>query len=209
MKRPLFALLYRMGSANDPRKALGAWLFFTIFGAYLSFNIFNAFTPIILLYSLMLMAMFQGAMIFRRSSTPFLPQGRRATFLESLFNAFLRYLFIIAVFLAIYGLSFFAYRFWPDQTWSAFVPILLEVPLKSYLFCLLMAPLMLFVFHRSRAPGWLLFAAIFIWLTTYNSPYLAHEFIGLHAGLIAILMAAAWIPFVALNYLRSFKQDLK
>ena len=206
--RPFLSLFYRMRSSNDPIRILAVWLVLSVFAVFLSLKIHESFSPTVLLYLFTLAAMFQGAMIFRKSFSPFLPLGRRMYFRESLYNALLRLALVIAVFLAIHGLAQGVHNLWPHQNWSAHVGDVLQLPLKHYLFCLFMAPLMLFVFQRSRAPSWLLFAAIISWITLYNAPTLSDAFAKIHIAAIMCLMIMAWLPFIALNYLRAYKRDL-
>lgn len=209
IRRPFLGFIYRMRSAISPGRILVIWFIFSFFSANLALRALDSFSPIILLSMLSLLATFQGALIFRTTTTPFIPLGRRAYFIECLLNAMLRYLLIIGVFLTILGLSFCIYKIWPNQAWSEHFLVVLQFPLKAYLLCLFMAPLWLFMFQFSRTPGWMVLALLFSWATVTLLAHLIEAFAGINYFVIVCLMAAAWLPFLILNYLRSFKQDLK
>jgi len=202
------SLIYRIRSANERRKVIGIWLVVFAIGIFMCFNLSDSFNLVFLIHILSLLIAIQGEMIFRRTSTPFLPLGRRAYFGECLFNAALRYLLLIGVLLmiSVLSLSIQEICLYRDPTNQV---AMLSLPIKTYSFYLLLLPTLMFMFHLPRSFGWIIpvfLANVALFATL---PVSSTAFTNLSFWIIAFLMPIAWIPFLSLTYLKSFRYDLK
>ena len=207
--RPLLSLLYRMRSGNQLGRILIIWLATVLIGIYFSFELRDEFKPVILLYLFSVLVTFQGAMIFRSALTPFLPLGRRAYFVECVLNATLRFLLVGTILLAVYAFAYGVVHLWPEQAWSEYFQTVLNLPFKVYAFFLLATPILLFVFHFSRSPLWMMCAFFGNMFMVYHSQTIAHQFGSYNILVILLLLTLAWLPFLYLAYQKSFQYDLK
>jgi len=209
LERIFLAFIYRMRSANETKRVFSVWLSLTFIGVYLATIFDKSFSPVVLYYTLMLLATFQGAVLFRPMHTPFLPLGRRAYFVDCLINAFMRYVLVAIAIFTVLVLSFVGYGMWPNELWSQYLLVILVLPIKSTLYCLLVVPIMLFIFHVTRSLGWVTFNFVINLFAFYNSPHLAQWFSSLSSPVVISLMIAVWFPFLFLSYRKSFKFDHK
>ena len=201
--------MYRMRSANQLWRVGIAWLCILLVSGYLAIKAGDDPSPGILLYLLSLMAVFQGLSIFRPGTSPFLPQGRAAYFKECLLNAGLRHLVVIAIGPLVYGLSAAAAGIWPGSAASEYAGLVLALPFKAYLYCVCLAPSLLFLLHVSRHVVWMVFMLLFNMAMVAAAPQLTYQFAQLGYATIGLLMVGAWVPFLYLNYRKSFLLDRK
>lgn len=206
--RTLLDWVYRMRIATDPWRVVGVWAMAIAISTHFSLRLKPSFEPAILFGSLTMLAVYQGAMVFRTPHSPFIPRGRRVLFAERMLNAGLRYLLVVAVGLVICSLAWVFVDLWPQLGLGPYGETVLTQHYKSYLYPLILAPLMLFISQRSRSPIWILISMFACWFTIYQAPAVSNALADWHVAWLITVLILAWLPFVVLAYRRSFKADL-